>query len=90
MLRAALSRREFLRIGALMAGTTALAACVPAGAPAQPAADSSNAAAPAKSPKEIRYASFDWFAYVPGIKWDEYQPEGSLPQVQRNHAQKFR
>lgn len=84
MTRQSLSRREFLRISALAAGATALVACAPASAPAQPAANNSTsssnaAAAPGKSPKEVRYASFDWFAYVPGVKWDEYNQKEAFP-----------
>lgn len=84
MNRQSLSRRDFLRMSALAAGATALAACSPAGAPAQPAANdatsSSAAAAPGKSPKEVRYASWDWFAYVPGVKWDEYNQKEAFVQ----------
>jgi len=84
MNRPNLSRRDFLRMSAFAASAAVLAACAPAAAPAQPAASnaasSSNAAAPAKSAKEIRYASFDWFAYVPGIKWDEFNQKEAFSQ----------
>jgi multiple sugar transport system substrate-binding protein len=86
----ALSRRTFLRISAAAAGVSALAACAPAAAPAQPAAQqaagASNASAPAKAAKEIRYASFDWFAYVPGQKWDEFNQNEAFPKYKEEHG----
>ena len=84
-----LSRREFLRLSALTAGVTVLAACSSATAPAQPAAEapaSGDAAQPASSPKQIRYASFDWFAYVPGQTWNEFNQNEAFPQYKQEQG----
>ncbi|RIK26646.1 MAG: hypothetical protein DCC55_39845 [Chloroflexi bacterium] len=70
-----LSRRGFLRLSAFVAGTTALAACSPASPPAPQVAEPATGAAggqPAAAANQVRFASFDWFAMVPGQKWDEY------------------
>jgi len=70
--RKTVSRREFLRVSALAAGATVLAACVPTQAPVTGAAkeEEVSSSAPPAEGVEIRFASFDWFAMVPGIKWD--------------------
>ena len=84
MSRKILSRREFLRLGAMAAGSALLAGCggsspaSPAEAPQEGAAaqeEAPAAEAPAKENAQIRFASFDWFAMVPGIKWDQYNQE---------------
>src|SRR4051794_20480549 len=51
-----LTRREFVRLAAVGAAGTALAACTPVAAPA---ASSSGAAAPAAATTEVRFAT-DW------------------------------
>src|SRR5262245_41581638 len=103
MSRKTLSRREFLRLGAVAAGATLLASC--GGSPATPAAEATKqeaaateapqaaaqaetpaAAAPAQEAAQIRFASFDWFAYVPGVKWDQYNQEQAFPKFEEEHG----
>ena len=79
MVQQHLSRRAFLRMSALAAGVTALAACAPAGAPAPAAENGAEAPAPTGATTQIRYASFDWFAMVPGQKWDEFNKSEAFP-----------
>jgi|GEM_PF-2642337 len=78
MSQTTLTRRYFLRMSALATGATFLAACAPTTAPAG-SAQSEAAAAPAAAGAQIRYASFDWFAMVPGITWDVYNQEEAFP-----------
>src|SRR5262245_20922077 len=103
MSRKILSRREFLRMSALAAGATLLASCgggtAPAAeAPAQEAApeeaqaettqqEEPKAEAPAAAKSEIRFASFDWFAMVPGIKWDQYNQEQAFPKYKETNPE---
>jgi ABC-type glycerol-3-phosphate transport system substrate-binding protein len=76
----------------MAAGSALLASCT--GSPAAPAAEAPQeeapqaeaaqeeapaAEAPAPENAEIRFASFDWFAMVPGIKWDQYNQEQAFP-----------
>ncbi len=68
-----LSRRTFLRLSSVTAGAAFLAACAPSGAPAAaPAGGEAAGQAPAAAANEVRYASWDWFAYVPGQTWADY------------------
>ena len=75
-----LSRRMFLRASVMVTGAAALAACAPNIAPAQPAAG------PAVSTPTVRFASFDWFASVPGEKWDEYHQKEVFPRFQEEYG----
>jgi len=43
------------------------------------------AAAPAGAAADIRFASFDWFAMVPGQKWDQYHQEEAIPSFKEEH-----
>lgn len=82
-----MSRREFLRMSALAAGMTTLAACAPAAAPGQPnAAAGGEAGQPAAATKQVRYASFDWFAYVPGQTWNEFNQNEAFPRYKEEHG----
>lgn len=87
MTRAPLSRRGFLRLSGMTAGAALLAACAPSGAPAAAPAQGEAAAgeAPAGAANEVRYASFDWFAMVPGQTWDVYNQEEAFPQFESEH-----
>jgi ABC-type glycerol-3-phosphate transport system substrate-binding protein len=94
MSRKTLSRREFLHLSAMAAGATLLAGCAsstPAPAAEAPQEEAevkeetAAAEAPAKENAEIRYASFDWFAYVPGVKWDQYNQEQAFPKYKEDH-----
>jgi ABC-type glycerol-3-phosphate transport system substrate-binding protein len=84
------SRRAFLQMSAMMAGASALAACATAGAPTtaptegeQEASGRSQSAAP----QQVRYASFDWFAMVPGQLWDEYNQQEAFEQYKQEHGE---
>ncbi|HXF60287.1 MAG TPA: extracellular solute-binding protein, partial [Caldilineaceae bacterium] len=74
-------RREFLRLSGLTAGAALIAACTPAAPAAQEQA--AGEAAPAAATPQIRFASFDWFAYVPGQTWDSYHLEEAFPEFKR-------
>ncbi|MBV7333754.1 substrate-binding domain-containing protein [Chloroflexi bacterium TSY] len=74
-----MSRRDFLRLSAGAVGATALMACTPAAAPEQSSTQDTADASPGKK-TEIRFASFDWFANVPGIQWAEYHETEAFPQ----------
>ncbi len=89
MSRKPLSRREFLRLSAAAAGVGVLAACAPAGAPGEApageAAQGEAAAPPAGEKVQIRFATFDWFAYVPGVSWDQFIQNEAFPAYQEEH-----
>lgn len=92
-----LSRREFLRLSMVAAGGALLAGCgsqPPAAPPKQEEAkapqeeakkEEVKAEAPAAAQAEVRFASFDWFAMVPGIKWDQYHSDEALPKFQEEN-----
>jgi ABC-type glycerol-3-phosphate transport system substrate-binding protein len=74
-------------MSALAAGATALVACAPAAAPSQPAAqDATGGEQPAAAPQQVRYASFDWFAYVPGQTWNEFNVNEAFPRYKEEHG----
>jgi ABC-type glycerol-3-phosphate transport system substrate-binding protein len=70
----------------MAAGAALVAACAPA-APGAPAAEeaAAGADAPAGAAPEIRFASFDWFAHVPGITWDGYNQEEAFPEFKKTY-----
>lgn len=74
-----LSRRTFLRLSSVGAGVALLAACTPTTAPTT---TSTEGVAPATATNEVRYASFDWFAMVPGQTWAEYNQSEAFPQFE--------
>jgi len=83
-----LSRRTFLQLSGVTAGAALLAACAPTAAPsAAPAAGAGTASGttPSASNKEVRYASFEWFAYVPGQTWADYNQKEAFPEFQKEH-----
>ena len=83
MNHAMLSRRAFLRLSSVTAGAAFLAACAPSGAPAAaPAAGETAGQAPSTANKEVRFSSWDWFAYVPGSPWADYNQNEAFPQFQ--------
>jgi multiple sugar transport system substrate-binding protein len=85
MSRHTLTRRDFLRLGVAVGGTV-LAACTPAVTPGQSSVqDSTASSAPSTAATQIRYASFDWFAMVPGQKWDEYNQSEAFPKYREEH-----
>jgi multiple sugar transport system substrate-binding protein len=86
MSHAKLSRRNFLRLSGVTAGAAILAACAPSGGPAAaPAAGDTAGEAPAAATTEIRYSSWDWFAYVPGQIWADYNQNEAFPEFQSEH-----
>ena len=90
MIHQGMSRRSFLRMSALAVGASALVACAAPNATAPAAAEPAageQSAAPAAAAQQIRYASFDWFAYVPGQKWDEYNKNEAFPQYKQEHPE---
>ena len=81
-----LSRRDLLRLGAGFAGAAALAACAPAGTAGDSAAGESAAGSEAAGERtQIRFASFDWFANVPGVQWAEYHQNEAFPRYYEEH-----
>jgi hypothetical protein len=77
------TRRSFLRISGVTAGAAFLAACAPSGgAPAAPASGGASSEAPAAATTEVRFSSWDWFAYVPGSPWADYNQNEAFPQFQ--------
>ena len=81
-----LSRRDLLRLGAGFAGAAALAACAPAGTAGDSAAGESSAGSEAAGERtQIRFASFDWFANVPGVQWAEYHENEAFPRYYEEH-----
>ncbi len=98
MYRTTLTRREFVRWSAILAGATALAACAPpaqppaaptsapAGATAAPAgATQVPAATAAAQEAQVRYAMWDWYAMAPGVRWDEWNQKEAFPAFQKDH-----
>jgi multiple sugar transport system substrate-binding protein len=78
-----LSRRNFLRLSSVTAGAAFLAACASSGTPAPaPTAGEGAGESPAAAAQEVRYASWDWFAYVPGQTWAEYHEAEAFPQFE--------
>ena len=83
-----LTRRDMLRLSAGIAGTAALAACAPAPAGGDTMAGDSAAASDADGERtQIRFASFDWFANVPGIQWAEYHQDEAFPRYYEEHPE---
>ena len=82
-----ISRRDFMRMGAMATTTALFVGCTPAVAPSGTTATTGQASAaqPAAGKQQIRFASFDWFAYVPGVKWDQYNQEQAFPEFQKEH-----
>jgi multiple sugar transport system substrate-binding protein len=85
-----ITRRSFLRLAGAAGGTLALAACAAPAAPAPAAAPTAAPAkeqptvapaaqAPAAGKASVRYAMWDWYAYAPGIKWDEWNQKTAFP-----------
>lgn len=75
-------------MSALVSSAALVAACAaPGRAPAATGeqTDAGGAAQPATAATEIRYASFDWFANVPGQKWDEYNQNEAIPRYKEEH-----
>jgi len=84
-----LSRRTFLQLSGVGAGAAFLAACAPTAAPgAAPAAGGATTSgdSPAAATKEVRFSSWDWFAYVPGQPWADYNQKEAFPQFQSEHS----
>ncbi len=83
------SRRDFVKATALGGSAIILAACAAPPSPeaAKPEADKQNTPvpAPATEPAQVRYASFDWFANVPGQKWDVYNQTEAIPRYKEEH-----
>jgi ABC-type glycerol-3-phosphate transport system substrate-binding protein len=48
-------------------------------APATTEAVATAAPAKAAAPGEVRFAMWDWYAYTPGIKWDEWNQKTAFP-----------
>ncbi len=92
-----ISRREFVRLTSLFGAAAAAAACAgpkPAPAPTQapqetapeaptaaPAAPEATAA-PQADKSSVRYAMWDWYAYAPGVAWNEWNQNEAFPKFQ--------
>ncbi|MBV7327495.1 substrate-binding domain-containing protein [Chloroflexi bacterium TSY] len=72
-----MSRRDFLRATGLVAGSAALAACVPGGGSAPSSSDASGAAAEGGT---IRYW-FNWGGNYAGQTWDAMQETDTLKEI---------
>ncbi len=86
------TRRQFLRVAGLTGGIAALTACA-APAPQAPPASAPTTAVEAKEPvvapaepaaatTDLRYAMWDWYAYAPGVRWDEWNQKEAFPQFE--------
>ncbi len=80
-----ITRREFLRLSSVAVGATALAACAAPATPAPQVMEAEEAPPAAAAQAQVRYASFDWFAYTPGTRWDEWNQQTAFPQFQSEH-----
>lgn len=80
-----ITRREFLRLSGMAAGAAALAACAAPATPAPQAMEAQEAPPAAAAQAQVRYASFDWFAYTPGTRWDEWNQQEAFPRFQAEH-----
>ena len=82
-----LTRRDMLRLGAGLAGT--LPRWPHVRRPAQPrdsaAGESAAGSEAAGERTQIRFASFDWFANVPGVQWAEYHQNEAFPRYYEEH-----
>lgn len=89
-----ISRRDFLKIGAITTGAAALAACTPApvSGPAAPAAATSVPAAAAGGTKKLVFGSYSWSGYEAALNkiidaWIETQKaKGVTVEVERQYG----
>jgi multiple sugar transport system substrate-binding protein len=51
-----------------------------------PTEKEAGSSAPATEATQVRFAGFDWFAYVPGVQWNQWNQEKAFPVFQETNS----